>query len=61
MKRMTKQQLIDILSESIHFKRKDLEQKTYEELLEHYAELCEGNDPLFPNDRDYDAEDEEGI
>lgn len=61
MKRMTKKELIDCLSENMQFSQKELEKKTYDELLEYYNELYEGNDILFPNGRDYDAEDEDGI
>ena len=61
MKQITRKQLITALSESMLFKQQDLSQKSYEELLEHYKELYEGDDVLFPNGRDYDAEDEDGI
>lgn len=61
MKRLTKHELIDALSESMHFSRAELHKKSYDELLEHYEDLFSEGDPLFPNERDYDAEDEEGI
>ena len=61
MKRLTRQELIEALCESMHFARSELSKKTYSELQEHYAELYQGNDPLYPNGRDYDAEDEYGI
>ena len=61
MKPMTKIELIDCLSENMQFSQKELGKKTYAELLEYYNELYEGNDILFPNGRDYDAEEEDGI
>lgn len=50
-----------MLSENMQFSKKELEKKPYIELLELYDEFYKGNDILFPNGRDYDAEDEEGI
>ena len=61
MLHIAKQELISILCESMHFKKAELMKKTHDELLEIYNELYTGNDILFPNERDYDAEDENGI
>ena len=61
MKRITKKELIDLLSENMQFTKKELEQKSYDELFEYYTELYTGEEILFPNGRDYDAEDEDSI
>lgn len=56
----TKKQLIDELVDGFDYKRRDLLTRTKVELQELYNEL-HGADILFPNGRDYDTEDEEGI
>lgn len=60
MKQKTKQELIDELVEGFELPRKELQKKSKDELQELYDEL-HGADVLFPNGRDYDAEDEDGI
>ena len=55
-----KNQLIDELVDGFDYNRSDLSKQTKDELQELYNEL-HGADVLFPNERDYDAEDEDGI
>lgn len=59
--RWTKQELIDYLSEEYDMSKEELKQMTREELEEVKDEFSDGYNPMFPNGRDYDAEDEEGI
>lgn len=60
MKKKTKQQLIEELSNGFDYDRKELSKMPKDELQELYDEL-HGEDILFPNGRDYDAEDEDGV
>ena len=58
---MTKQELIDILKDYPSYKEKDLKAMKKYELEELYNELEAGEELMHPNERDYDAEDEDGI
>lgn len=60
MRRKTKQELIDELVNGFEYDTKELSKMPKEDLQELYDEL-HGTDVLFPNSRDYDAEDEDGI
>ena len=55
-----KQQLIEELHNGFDYNIDELKKMSKEELMELYDEL-NGYDVLFPNGRDYDAEDEDGI
>ncbi len=60
MRRKTKQELIDELVNGFEYDPKELSKMPKDDLQELYDEL-HGRDILFPNSRDYDAEDEDGI
>ena len=58
--RKNKQQLIEELHDGFDYNINDLKKMSKEELQELYDEL-HGLDVLFPNGRDYDSENEDGI
>lgn len=56
----SKAQLIEELSNGFDYDVNELKKMHLEELQEIYDEL-HNDDLLFPNGRDYDSEDEEGV
>ena len=60
---MTKQEMLEKMDEN-HWGHESDENSSYEEVKEEYDEMVDefsDDSVMFPNRRDYDAEDEDGI
>ena len=60
---MTKQEMLEEMDEN-HWGHESDENSSYEEIKEEYDEMVDefsDDSVMFPNGRDYDSEDEDGI